>query len=206
MYGVHRSRRGFAAGKAVRFMLAVSSICLGFLLAGCDDTSSEDSTGSGNEFGNEVDFAGYGKLKSLKMVLNVRSMADTTSGFVVLSRITQARIMIDREEFRLSGPIELDNARLEYSTPDSSRTLSPTNYYLEIPTLEKMDSISTGAAYYRYLVGNLDVGQHVFSVRSLEGISKDGKNVIIRVDTAGSFSLESSERTKFLGLFVGRMP
>lgn len=179
---------------------------LALLASGCDSELDNDDVGSGNSFGNEVDYAGYGKLTSLKMVLNVRSASDSLPGFVVLSRITAASIVIDRSEYRLAAPIDLDNTLMDYAGSDSSRTKSPPNYFLEIPTLAKMDSISTGATYSKYLVGNLDVGEHVYSIRSLEGIAKGGKKVTIRLDTAGSFQLGTADRTKFLGLFIGRAP
>lgn len=180
-------------------------ILLAAMLAWLSSCDSETDA-SGNGYGNEQDFDGYGKLKTLKMVVNVRNLHDTTAGFVVLDRFVQASVMIDHQEFRLASPVVLDNSGVEFSAPDSSRAASPTNYYVEIPILQKLDSISTGASYHEYLVGNLDLGQHVYAVRSLQATTRDGKTVSVRIDTAGYFELAQGDRTKFLGLFTGRVP
>lgn len=169
------------------------------LLMSCGDSG----VGSGNTFGNEIDYNGYGKLKSIKFVANSLNEKDSVKRYHIIQKITRAEIQINQNLYSVDSAFVLKNDDLLLDKNDSLYSLTKPNYLIEISMLEKLDSISKASAYYQYIVGNIDLGEHVYILRSFDGILKNGDTVNVRIDRVGTFKVTSSDRTMYLGVFEG---
>jgi hypothetical protein len=170
------------------------------ILSSCGDAAS----GSTSEYGNEIDYSGYAKLRSVKFILNPKIISDSANRYLIFKNIIKADVQIDRQIFGIDMPIEYDGTDIVVSN-DSLKSLSKPNYLIEISLLDELDSISFAYEYEDYINGNIENGEHVYIIRSVNATMLNGDTVNVRIDQVGTFPVDANERTKYLGVFAGEV-